>query len=277
MQAAEWTANSVNEYVHSQHGDVGPIDQLYRQIIHTAPPMWVHKTPKEIRIDAVYMALTNQEHSASPPPPSFLSVRAKRWRPGPFISILTQERLYATEPLPDTVNGERVFIKLTDDGQDFILSFVPPGLPPAAAFASPPTHDIIAFDPGVHPLLTGYTRNGHVIKYNAHTDDSFQELIHWMYTKDIETVVYPSDFVIPNLAVGYPEAAEFHRMFLQVIETKFKLVYVDETLTTKTCSLCGHVHDDVGQAKIFHCPSCSYSIHRDVNAARNILFRYLDI
>jgi len=42
----------------------------------------------------------------------------------------------------------------------------------------------------------------------------------------------------------------------------------DEAYTTKTCGSCGHRHN-IGGSKLFHCPSCGYTVHRDVNGARN--------
>ncbi|KAG2381876.1 hypothetical protein C9374_005668 [Naegleria lovaniensis] len=49
---------------------------------------------------------------------------------------------------------------------------------------------------------------------------------------------------------------------------------VNEAYTSKTCSCCGHIHT-VGSSEVFRCPSCGSIFDRDINAARNILLRFL--
>jgi putative transposase len=48
---------------------------------------------------------------------------------------------------------------------------------------------------------------------------------------------------------------------------------VDEAYTSKTCSRCGHIKNDLGCNKTFRCASCGLVIDRDINAARNIWIR----
>jgi transposase len=48
---------------------------------------------------------------------------------------------------------------------------------------------------------------------------------------------------------------------------------VNEYLTSKTCSKCGNVKNDLGDAKIYECEKCKIKIGRDVNAAINILIK----
>jgi putative transposase len=40
---------------------------------------------------------------------------------------------------------------------------------------------------------------------------------------------------------------------------------VTEEYTSKTCTRCGHVHTRLGGSKIFHCPSCGFTLSRDWN------------
>ena len=44
--------------------------------------------------------------------------------------------------------------------------------------------------------------------------------------------------------------------------------------TSRTCPECGHWHADLGASKVFDCPKCGVSIHRDVNGARNNFFAF---
>ncbi len=50
---------------------------------------------------------------------------------------------------------------------------------------------------------------------------------------------------------------------------KINFQLINEYLTSKLCSRCGH-YKDVGSAKIYECESCGLVIDRDVNAAKNI-------
>ena len=56
-----------------------------------------------------------------------------------------------------------------------------------------------------------------------------------------------------------------------------KVLIVDEAYTSKTCGMCGHIHQSLGGNKVFRCPHCSFEIDRDVNGARNILLRFLTL
>ena len=51
-----------------------------------------------------------------------------------------------------------------------------------------------------------------------------------------------------------------------------RVIIVSEKLTTKTCGL---IKEDVGEDEIYHCSTCGLVVDRDVNAARNILIRYI--
>jgi putative transposase len=53
-----------------------------------------------------------------------------------------------------------------------------------------------------------------------------------------------------------------------------KLIICDESYTSKTCGRCGLLHNALGSSKTFACPSCGYTVDRDVNGARNVLLRY---
>jgi putative transposase len=52
-----------------------------------------------------------------------------------------------------------------------------------------------------------------------------------------------------------------------------RVIIQNEAWTSKTCGYCGHIHKDLGSAKIFKCPSCDYVADRDLNGARNIFLR----
>ena len=71
-----------------------------------------------------------------------------------------------------------------------------------------------------------------------------------------------------------------HYMFKQRLINKArqfgkKVVIVDEAYTSKTCSCCGEVHNNLGGNKTYICPNsnCGAVMDRDVNGAKNIFLR----
>jgi transposase len=70
-----------------------------------------------------------------------------------------------------------------------------------------------------------------------------------------------------------------HCSFLDRLKFKnleYPNVYITsptEEYTSKTCSNCGFIHEQLGSSKTFNCPKCVKSFDRDVNAAKNILLK----
>lgn len=56
-----------------------------------------------------------------------------------------------------------------------------------------------------------------------------------------------------------------------------KVIICDEHYTSKTCSQCGFLHQKLGASKTFKCPQCNVEMDRDINAAKNILLRYVTL
>ena len=54
-----------------------------------------------------------------------------------------------------------------------------------------------------------------------------------------------------------------------------KVILVTEEYTSKTCGSCGEINETLGSSKEFKCPSCDYTADRDINAARNILLKFI--
>lgn len=62
------------------------------------------------------------------------------------------------------------------------------------------------------------------------------------------------------------------RLKLRCEEKNIKYEEINEYLTTKSCSLCGEIKDDLGKRKKYECNTCGNKIHRDINGARGIYF-----
>ena len=56
---------------------------------------------------------------------------------------------------------------------------------------------------------------------------------------------------------------------------KINYLEIDEYYTSKTCSKCGNIKNDLGSNKIYHCNHCNMLIDRDYNGCRNILYKGL--
>jgi len=63
------------------------------------------------------------------------------------------------------------------------------------------------------------------------------------------------------------------RLRFQCLEQGSKLTDCTEEYTSKTCTQCGKLNENLGYSEIFVCPCCSLNIDRDVNGARNIYLK----
>ncbi len=55
------------------------------------------------------------------------------------------------------------------------------------------------------------------------------------------------------------------------------VILCKEHYTSKTCTNCGNIKQDLGANKTYNCLICGCSVHRDYNGARNILIRNLSL
>jgi putative transposase len=53
-----------------------------------------------------------------------------------------------------------------------------------------------------------------------------------------------------------------------------KVIQVNESYTSITCSNCGHLHPNLRNKDVFDCINCNVSLGRDINASKNIFMRY---
>ena len=56
-------------------------------------------------------------------------------------------------------------------------------------------------------------------------------------------------------------------------ERNVKMEIKEEYYTSKTCTYCGHIKNDLGYNKSYECNKCKIKLERDSNGARNILLR----
>jgi len=56
-----------------------------------------------------------------------------------------------------------------------------------------------------------------------------------------------------------------------------KIKIVDESWTSKTCTNCLEINDNLGSSETFKCAHCNLTIDRDCNGSRNILIKNLEL
>ena len=67
------------------------------------------------------------------------------------------------------------------------------------------------------------------------------------------------------------------RLLNRAVGTDCNVIIHNEAWTSKTCEKCGNRNMKLGSSVTYECSKCQYSTHRDVNEARNILLRSLDL
>jgi transposase len=65
------------------------------------------------------------------------------------------------------------------------------------------------------------------------------------------------------------------RLSLECFKSGSSFRVVPEHFTSKTCGGCGEMNQTLGASKVFECKECGGCFDRDVNAARNMLVKYL--
>lgn len=109
--------------------------------------------------------------------------------------------------------------------------------------------------------------------------------LHWDFVNDLlsqNDVVYLGDIkshdIVKNgknkyLNQAFNDLKFFtlkQRLFYKAGLTGKKVILVPEHYTTKTCSSCGEINNDVGSKEIFECPCCKMKTGRDMNASKNM-------
>ncbi len=67
------------------------------------------------------------------------------------------------------------------------------------------------------------------------------------------------------------------RLRYKCAKNKVNLYEIHEGYTSRLCSICGWDNKKLGSSKIYNCIICKNKIDRDINGARNILFKGLGI
>ena len=95
-------------------------------------------------------------------------------------------------------------------------------------------------------------------------------------TKDI---IRKNDSVLTKINKRISQNISFYRFLERLkyksIIKKINLIIENEHYTSKMCTLCSNVKEDLGGNKIYKCDICNNEIHRDYNGSRNIFLKYI--
>lgn len=127
-------------------------------------------------------------------------------------------------------------------------------------------------------------RKRHFLKLEKKKKDVV-DLTHWLFINDLLSrtdIIYLGDIKSHDIVRG-GKNKRLNRAFndLKFYQLKTRLLYkagllgklVDltpEPYTTKTCSRCGAINNNVGSKEVFACPCCNLVTGRDFNAAKNM-------
>jgi len=171
---------------------------------------------------------------------------------------------------------------------------------------------IISLDPGVRKFMVGYDPNGKVVFVGKDAHKEVIQLLHvvdktkdknvWRKIKNkikelhwqtinylilhYDHIIIP-DFKVSQMLKGKKISKQTKRMlcmysfhsFILKLKHKCKkhgkkLYVVDESYTSKTCTVCGQINDVRGK-ETYKCGGCGNQVDRDINGSRNILIKNL--
>lgn len=122
----------------------------------------------------------------------------------------------------------------------------------------------------------------HQIQDIEHKETSY--LVHTLKQEGVEKLVIGDVRDIRHeLDVGSKNNQKLHQWSFGSIRHKLtykaerlgmRTVLQEESYTSRTCPACGHRRKSSPKGRVFHCPKCGWTGHRDVVGAANIQFKY---
>ena len=122
----------------------------------------------------------------------------------------------------------------------------------------------------------------HQIQDIEHKETSY--LVNTLYQEGVEKLVIGDVRDIrQELDVGSKVNQKLHQWSFGSVRHKLtykaerlgmRTVLQEESYTSRTCPFCGHRRKSSPKGRVFHCPKCGWTGHRDVVGAANIRFKY---
>jgi IS605 OrfB family transposase len=164
---------------------------------------------------------------------------------------------------------------------------------------------LVGYDPGGETIFVGegareeLTSLLHVIDgKQSRKEDTYLDWkkvknmvkeLHWktisFLTENYDSIIYP-EFKVSEMMKGHQLTREVKRQMqaFSFFQFKEKLIYkckqhkkklyiVDESYTSRTCSNCGFLKNNLKGAEVYKCTKCKAILDRDVNGAKNIFLK----
>jgi len=175
--------------------------------------------------------------------------------------------------------------------------------------------NICALDPGIRKFLVGYDPKGKIIFIGDKAREKLCKLLlevdknkspilwrqiknlvnelHWKtisyLVENYDTILLP-EFRVSEMVKGKKLSKMTKRLMLIFSFYQFKqklkwkcslynkkLIIVNESYTSKTCTNCFNIKNNLGSSETYKCNNCDIKIDRDINGARNIFIKNMKI
>lgn len=151
------------------------------------------------------------------------------------------------------------------------------------------THNILNKYNDKLNILKGKPKNKHLRKKQISKIEKkkkdFVDKLHWDLINDLlsnNDIIYLGDIKSKSIVQGSKNKRlktlfndmKFYQLKQRLIYKSYvygkKVILVPEHYTTKTCSCCGTINNNVGSNKVFECVACNLVTGRDINASKNM-------
>lgn len=106
------------------------------------------------------------------------------------------------------------------------------------------------------------------------------------FARNFQVIILPVMKTSQIVGAGLPKAVSrcmmissqfrFRQMMIHKAEQYgVNLILCKEYYTSKTCTRCGNLKQDLGSNKVYNCEKCGLSTDRDYNGARNIMLKHI--
>ena len=128
-------------------------------------------------------------------------------------------------------------------------------------------------DKMINKKISNITDEMHWKTINYLTNNNETILIGNMSSKDIVKKGGKLNRMTKRISMNLKFYVFKQRMRYKCYTKGVKFGEINEWMTSKMCSICGNIKEDLGSAEIYKCDKCDKHMERDVNGARNIYIR----
>ena len=128
--------------------------------------------------------------------------------------------------------------------------------------------------------LKYFTKATNIVKDMQHKSATYlcSHFDHILMAEMKTSEMLTSDNIHGNVKKGLQGSSAFafrQKLIGRAKQHSTTIIFCREHYTSKTCTNCGNIKEDLGGNKVYKCIFCNTVLHRDYNAARNILIKGL--